>query len=132
MRFLSHVERDMHDGSRLINFDLIDNCSEMTQEILNNWKNDAEEIRSLVPGFASHATISDLVKYFGILKSNSYMMRSKETGECFGGQLIEVHSRINHSCEPNCVSSHDGTNVFLISLREIKAGEEVIFFIFII
>lgn len=118
MRFASHLENDNGSIS-----DLVDNCSEVLDNVIEVWKAEAAEIKAMVPFLK--IPIEDLVKFHGILKSNSYMMRKKETGECFGGQLIEVHSRINHSCDPNCVSSFDGTSVFLISLRTIEEGEEI-------
>lgn len=119
MRFVSHLEINSTDS------DLVDNLSEMSQELLDQWKAEAEEIKSMIPTFALNYTIQDLVKFYGILKSNSYMMRHKNTGELYGGQLIEIHSRINHSCDPNCVSSLEGRNVFLIALRNIEDGEEI-------
>jgi hypothetical protein len=120
MRFVSYLET-IHEGHP--RSDLVDNCSELDQSVLDEWKVKAEEIKHMVPSLK--CPVDDLIKFNGILKSNSYMMRKKESGEVFGGQLIEIHSRINHSCDPNCVSSFDGTNVFLISLRKIELGEEI-------
>ena len=97
----------------------------MNLDLLDSWKVEAEEIRTMVPNFAPKNGIEDLIRFYAILKSNSYMMRRKDSGECFGGQLIEIHSRINHSCNPNCVSSNDGIDAFLIALREIKIDEEI-------
>ena len=119
MKFVCNLEINLTDSN------LVDNCSEMSQELLNHWRTEAEEIKSIVPHFAQNFSINDLIRFYGILKSNSYMMRHKNTGEFYGGQLIEVHSRINHSCDPNCVSSLDGINVFLIALRKIEEGEEI-------
>lgn len=119
MRFIRNLEINSSDS------DLVDNCSEMTKNLLNNWKAEAEEIKSMVPNFAPNFTVEDLIKFYSILKSNSYMMRHKNTGELYGGQLIQIHSRINHSCDPNCVSSLDGTKVFLIALRKIEESEEI-------
>lgn len=124
MRFVSHLESKVKADS-ILDSDLVDNCSQMDQGILDNWRSEAEEIKSMVPNFSPKNSIEDLIKFYGILKSNSYMMRQKDSGECYGSQLIEIHSRINHSCNPNCVSSLDGTNVFLIALREINANEEI-------
>jgi hypothetical protein len=119
MRFVSHLEINCTDS------DLVDNCTELTPELLNQWMIEIEEIKCIVPHFATNKSMDDLIRFYGILKSNSYMMRHKNSGDLYGGQLIDVHSRINHNCDPNCVSSLDGTNVFLISLRKIEKGEEL-------
>lgn len=119
MRFVKHMEVKFYRSN------LVNNCSEISEETLDTWKAEADEIKIMVPHFAPNFTIDDLVSFCGILKSNSYMMRHKDTGELYGGQLIEIHSRINHSCDPNCVSSHEGTNAFLIALRKIEEGEEI-------
>ena len=34
---------------------------------------------------------------------------------------------INHSCDPNCEASEEAGRVFIRSLREIKAGEEIFY-----
>ena len=122
MRFLNHLELNCESKP---DSDLIDNCENIDQDLLKKWELEAEEIVSMVPNFAKRNTIADLIKFFGILKSNSYMMRQKDSGAIIGGQLIEFHSRINHSCEPNCVASQDGVNVFLISIRDINVNEQV-------
>lgn len=119
MRFVNYMEVKCYRS------DLVDNCSEIGKETRDNWNSEAKEIKTMIPHFAPNFIIDDLVSFYGILKSNSYMMRHKDTGELYGGQLIEVHSRINHSCDPNCVSSHEGRNAFLITLRKIEYGEEI-------
>ena len=32
---------------------------------------------------------------------------------------------INHSCDPNCVADEQGNRVFIIAIKDIKAGEEL-------
>lgn len=124
MRFVSHMESNVQSG-KIPNSDLVDNCSQLNQKVLEIWRSEVEEIKIILPEFAISNSSDDLVRFYGILKSNSYKMRQKDDGEVFGAQLIEIHSRINHSCDPNCVSSHDGNDVFLIALREIKQDEEI-------
>jgi len=34
---------------------------------------------------------------------------------------------INHSCDPNCESDEIGDRVYIIALREIEAGEELVY-----
>jgi len=41
-------------------------------------------------------------------------------------RLIEHPAKyINHSCEPNCILSHEGTRAFVRTLRTIRPGEEL-------
>ena len=126
MRFVSHLELKCIASESLIpDSDLVDNCDFIEEGSLNEWKSEVEEIRLILPDFAPKNSIEDLVRFNGIRKSNSFLMRRKDSGEVYGGQLIELHSRINNSCDPNCLSSHDGPESFLIALREIKPDEEI-------
>lgn len=66
--------------------------------------------------------------------------KSKETGEA-GVYLFELNSRydidgnvpwnvarlINHSCDPNCEVQIVGGEIWVIALREIPRGEEILF-----
>jgi SET domain-containing protein len=41
-------------------------------------------------------------------------------------RLVEHPAKyINHSCEPNCILSHEGTRAFIRTLRTIRPGEEL-------
>ena len=121
MRFVSHLESKC-EGNAIPDSDLVDNCKDGN---VNEWRSEVEEIRMILPGFAPKNSIEDLIRFCGIRKSNSFLMRKKDSGEVYGGQLIDLHARINNSCDPNCVSSHDGAESFLIALREIKPDEEI-------
>lgn len=125
MRFVRHLELKCHYEGSVPDSDLVDNCKEVNSDILNEWKAEVEEIKSILPNFAPRNTLCDLIRLNGIRKSNSFMMRRKDSGEVYGGQLIELHARINNSCNPNCISSLDGAESFLIALREIKPDEEI-------
>lgn len=126
MRFVSHLEQScVSSGFPFPDSDLVDNYSLVSFETLHDWNTEVEEIRTMIPNFAPNNSIEDLFRFCGIRKSNSFMMRHVDSGQVYGGQIIELHARINNSCDPNCVSSQDGTDSFLIALRDIKPDEEI-------
>lgn len=125
MRFVRYLELNCTADESVPDSDLVDNCREVSQEILNEWTDEVEEIKFIIPDFSPRNSLEDLIRFSGIRKSNSFMMRRKNSGKIYGGQLIELHARINNSCDPNCISSLDGAESFLIALREIKPDEEI-------
>ena len=125
MRFVRHLELRYSDDSLVPDSELVHNCDDVSEETLNVWQSEVEEIKFMLPHFAQRNSIEDLIRFCGVRKSNSFLMRCEDSGEIYGGQLIEPHARINNSCDPNCVSSLKGTESFLIALREIKVNEEI-------
>lgn len=75
-----------------------------------------------------------IVEYTGPLVSNAYVER-RETGKYFfgvnskwsidGTPRSNVARYINHSCRPNCEALISGRRVWIYSMRNIKAGEEL-------
>ena len=123
MRFVAFL---IQQSSGELDSNLVSNIEIIDSNVTLKWMMEAEEVMKMVPSLEFKLTAEKLVKFFGILKSNSYMIKDEKTGFCIGAQLIDLHSRVNHSCEPNCVSSYDGAEVFLIALRDIQAGEEIL------
>jgi uncharacterized protein len=51
---------------------------------------------------------------------------SLESGKIIDGGRFGNNARwINHSCEPNCEAREEDGRVFIYSLRDLKAGEEL-------
>src|SRR3974390_3430454 len=45
-----------------------------------------------------------------------------------GRRVIDGHGMamfVNHSCDPNCETEEDGDRVYIITLRDVAAGEEL-------
>lgn len=122
MRFVSFLEQTDKDN---LDSNLVSNIEKIDQNVIDSWATEAEEIKKMTSIFASNIETEKLIKFYGILKSNSYMIKNDQDGRCIGAQLIDLHSLVNHSCEPNCVSSYDGTNVYMIALKDISSGEEI-------
>ncbi len=74
-----------------------------------------------------------IVEYIGPIISleEANKSRSKYLFELDDERVIDGHARsniaryINHSCEPNAQGFTTGKRVWIWSLREIKAGEEI-------
>lgn len=108
--------------------DFSHNTEHINEEMKILWSQEIEDLLKFLPNLASNS-IETLLKYRSMLKSNSFLMRQRDSGDVLGSQFIETHARINNSCQPNCISSHDGQTAFLIAIRDINPEEEV-FFIF--
>lgn len=123
MRFIAYLILNNDDGS--IDSCLVSNIDKIDAATVDSWRIEADEVLKMVPFLAAKFNAEKLIKFSAILKSNSYMIKNEQNGSCIGAQLIDSHSRVNHSCEPNCVSSYDGADVFLIALKDIQIGEEI-------
>jgi len=74
-----------------------------------------------------------IVEYIGtiISQEEANKSRGKYLFELDDERVIDGHSRsniaryINHSCEPNAQGFTTGKRIWIWSLREIKAGEEI-------
>jgi SET domain-containing protein len=79
-----------------------------------------------------------LIEYVGEKISKSESLRRCEANNEYIFDLDEEHDLdgnvswnparyLNHSCEPNCEAEQDEGRIWIISLRDIKAGEELTF-----
>jgi len=53
----------------------------------------------------------------------TYLFSTGENGTVIDGFGTAMF--INHSCEPNCESDNIGSQVFIVAIRDIVAGEEL-------
>lgn len=58
---------------------------------------------------------------------NEYIFDLDETHDLDGNVERNPARFINHSCAPNCESEVDGDEVWILALRDIRAGEELTF-----
>lgn len=79
-----------------------------------------------------------IVEYLGELISKEESLRRCELENAYIFDLNEVHDLdgnvewnnarfINHSCDPNCEAQWDEERVWIVALRDIRAGEELTF-----
>jgi hypothetical protein len=124
MRFVKYLELSALKQS---DCDFVDNLTTANDGHKKTWDLESREILKFVPVIGLKNTVDDLIRLYGVIKSNSYVMRLRDSGKNFGSQFIDAYARINHSCYPNCISTHEGTTAYLIALRDIKKDEEVRF-----
>ena len=91
-------------------------------------------------GFARVAILAEtsIVEYVGEKISKAESLRRCEADNAYIFDIDEQHDLdgnvewnparfINHSCAPNCEAQWDGEHIWIVALRDIKAGEELTF-----
>jgi uncharacterized protein len=58
---------------------------------------------------------------------NAYIFDIDETHDLDGNVDWNPARFINHSCAPNCEAQWDGEHIWIVALRDIKAGDELTF-----
>jgi SET domain-containing protein len=58
-------------------------------------------------------------------RSNHVWLFDLEDGTFIDGDQQSPGACVNHSCEPNCFTEIDGTQVFIVAERTIQPGEEL-------
>jgi hypothetical protein len=58
-------------------------------------------------------------------QNNQYIFALDDAFDLDGNVSWNPARFINHSCEPNCEAELDGGRVWIVALRDIKAGEEL-------
>ena len=74
-----------------------------------------------------------IIEYIGVIltaeetrkKSGKYLMAIDDEYFIDGSPRANLARYINHSCEPNAKAYRTGVRVWIWSLRDIKAGEEI-------
>lgn len=59
--------------------------------------------------------------------SNHYIFALNEREDLDGNYDWNPARYINHSCAPNCEVEWDGSHIWIVAKRDIKAGEEITF-----
>ncbi|HKY02853.1 MAG TPA: SET domain-containing protein-lysine N-methyltransferase [Burkholderiales bacterium] len=57
--------------------------------------------------------------------THTFLFEIDEKTVIDGGQKGSAARWINHSCDPNCEAEGEGDRIFIGSIRDIKAGEEL-------
>jgi SET domain-containing protein len=87
-------------------------------------------------GFFTLDAISNdkrIIEYIGLIltkeeadkKGGRYLMTIDEEYRIDGSPRSNKARYINHSCQPNAKAYKDGVRVWIWSIRDIKAGEEI-------
>jgi uncharacterized protein len=62
-----------------------------------------------------------------IAQGNVYIFTFNGQYDIDGNVLSNPARYINHSCDPNCITALTPRSIWVVALREIKAGEELTF-----
>ena len=60
-----------------------------------------------------------------LAQGNAYIFELNERYDIDGKMLSNTARYINHSCDPNCLVEKTTRTIWIIALRNIKAGEEL-------
>jgi SET domain-containing protein len=69
--------------------------------------------------------ISKAESHTRLAQGNAYIFELNERYEIDGKMLRNTARYINHSCDPNCLVEKTTRAIWIIALRNIKAGEEL-------
>src|SRR5947209_6755931 len=62
-----------------------------------------------------------------ITEGNVYIFTFSGQYDIDGQVLSNTARYINHSCDPNCITELTRRSIWIVALRDIKAGEELTF-----
>jgi SET domain-containing protein len=100
-------------------------------------------VRSSLIHAAGVYTTEPIEKGTHIVEYDGPRVNKQQAEEIYGGRDVtylygigdgeviingnNIAAFINHSCDPNCESDEIGDRVFIIAIRDIEAGEELIY-----
>ncbi|XP_056423149.1 histone-lysine N-methyltransferase SMYD3 isoform X2 [Hyla sarda] len=100
-----------------LNEDMIQGLGHLAATLEQYLKKEIPDSSKLPPGFQT-------LDYFCKLTCNSFTICNGEMQD-IGVGLYPSMSLLNHSCDPNCVITFEGTRLHLRAVKEIPQGEEL-------
>ena len=81
-------------------------------------------VTDLLKGVSVTVNPTDIYEIYCKLVVNLFTLENGQLKD-IGTVLIPEISKINHSCDPNCVISFEGPNAFITAIKDIKQDSEI-------
>lgn len=83
-----------------------------------------EGVGKLLKSVSTPATPMEIFEIYNKLVVNLFTLEDGQL-KCIGSALIPAISKLNHSCDPNCVISFEGRNASITAIKDIPSDSEI-------